>query len=227
MNIEEILKAEKDKTLVTMVGDVQALRKKHFIAGPWADPTPLIGMPLRICSTGDCHGFHYCRLRSAKSGRFPTVKTKPVNGEKQRPTPLAELMIPIESVVPYKAKKEKAKKLKIKDQLNGISVIWKMMDADVIMYYVDVNTILKGQEPVWFGVGGTDGELSSRRLVWLDPRKIQKKKTIKSVEIEFPVDIKKYSVTHSMSRYGCIVTFYPVDLIEKAIKNKPVYRGKD
>lgn len=222
MDLREIIQAYKDQSLVAMTTDVQANRRRTFMPNPWADPSPLAGKPLVIVAHGNCNGFNYCRLRAQQSEARPKVDF--VNHKKKtEKVGLIELMIPIESVVHYV---HTFPKPKIVDELNGICTVWKTLETkDVIMFYIDVNTILKGQDPVWFGSGRAgSSDLASRRLMWLDPRK---RKGSKSASIDFRIDPKNFSVMHSMCRYGCIVTFYRADILENAIKKKPIYRGKD
>lgn len=107
--------------------------------------------------------------------------------------------------------------MKVKDEIKGIGAIWKVYsNRDVTIFYIDVNTILKGEEPAWYGA--SDGRAS---LIWHDPR-WKGRGRLKTAEINFG-NFKDYAVSHQMSRYTCIVTFFRRKLLEKVI-NRPLYQ---
>jgi len=123
--------------------------------------------------------------------------------------------------------------LQVKDELRGIGVIYKIYSTRfATIYYIDVNTILKGVEPHWHGFNQYKNGSFDWELVWLDPRfqflPIEKKRTtrIKSASIYFGSRFRGWDMAHSMSRYSCVVVFFHHKLLRGAIKRKPVYEEK-
>ncbi len=128
-------------------------------------------------------------------------------------------------------KLDKTDKLTVVDELNGIQFIFKLHSSkDVAIFWIDLKTILKGCDPCWHSSFNGNGEEQYSRLTWLDPHwKAQKNKNkkIKSAYIDFGKNYLDYSVSHSLSKYSCVVTFYKKKLLSNAIENPPLYRDED
>ena len=119
-------------------------------------------------------------------------------------------------------------KFKVIDGLKGLSTIFLVLDTpEVLIYYIDCNSILKGVEPAWFIADG-GGKNERHRLIWIDPRSSNRKnKTIKTSELDFGGSINDYAATTSTSKYSCTLTLYKKGLLEKAVNKKPFWRSKE
>lgn len=108
-------------------------------------------------------------------------------------------------------------KFKIVDELKGISHVLLIRDTrDVAIYLVDVNPILKGQDPAWF--------CSEERtaLFWFDPRSKPHKSKRKDLttQINFGRHYKDYNVVHSHGRYTCFIVFFRSKLLDQAVEKQ-------
>lgn len=100
MNAKKIQEAYHKKTPVTLKRNAQAIRKAFFgKIGGYADPTPLVGTPLRICFVEMRAPHPFVRLTSLK-GRTPMIDHP--SGD---PVPLKEMMIPVAALKELPKKK--------------------------------------------------------------------------------------------------------------------------
>ena len=120
--------------------------------------------------------------------------------------------------------------MKVIDQLKGISFILKLYSSrDVVIFLIDANTILKSEEPHWFGHYVGD-KREKWELVWLDPRfrfRKNKKSKLKSTSINFGKEFDQgWTTFKETSKYTTFVVFYRRKYLAASEHLKPVYLGK-
>ena len=120
--------------------------------------------------------------------------------------------------------------MKVIDQLKGISFILKIYSSpDVVIFLIDTNTILKGEEPHWIG-HDVDSKRPKWELTWLDPRfqfRKNKRGRIKSTSINFGKEFAQgWTPVTQTSRYTTFVVFYQRKYLLASEHLKPVYLSK-
>lgn len=113
--------------------------------------------------------------------------------------------------------------MKVKDGLKGIASIHRIHSSrSVVIFYIDVNKILKREEPQ-LSISDLCGK-KKYELTWLDPREGVKRHKTTSIDFEDEFSGDWLVVTET-SRYTTFVVFLRKQLVAKSIPN-PVYVGK-
>lgn len=108
--------------------------------------------------------------------------------------------------------------IKVEDNFKAISSILRVVsNLDTIIYYVDVNNVIKRQPPAsTCSSSENPDDPACHQLVWINPGKREYGNT-KLCVIEFPHRCDDYTMFFDMSRYTLFVTFFRTELLKQQV----------